>query len=578
MAANAQTCRVHDLALLQDLTVALVAALAVVTVVRPLGVPAIAGFLLAGALVGPKAFGLVAHPHDVELLSEVGVILLLFGIGLELSLDRLRRLWRAILIGGSLQVGLTLAAGASIALLLGQPTGRAVFLGMLVATSSTAIVLRGLMDRGEVEAPHGRLTLGILVFQDLCVLPMMLVLPALAGSGEGPGALLFAVLRTAALLTVVVLTARLLVPRVFDLVARTRQRDLFVLVVAATCLGIALAASFAGVSLALGAFLAGLVVAGTGYRHQALAEVIPMREILTSVFFVSIGMLLDVRTLLAQAGLIFGLTLAILVGKLVLAMVAAAAMRLSLRVTVLTGAALCQVGEFAFVLMRAAQGTSLDEPSVMEPLQAAIILSMLVTPFALRFGPHIAAGAGRSLALTRLLEVRPARQAADDDAVPHTDHVIIAGLGVTGQEVARALSEEHVPYVIVDLNPESVRSAAAEGEPAFFGDVTSHEVLEHLGLHHARALVLCVNDPEATRRAAEAARMLAPDVRVLVRVGWLLDVAPLYEAGARDVVSSELEAAAEVTERVLRMVGADEDAMRRARERVHARERALKHG
>lgn len=559
-----------ELTLLYDLVVIFAVAVAVVAVLRRIRVPPIAGFIVAGMLVGPQALGLIEGVHEVEVLAEVGVVLLLFGIGLELPLDRLRRLWRPILVGGALQVGITLLAVFAIARLLGLPVGSSIFLGFLVAVSSTAIVLRGLESRGELEAPHGRLTLGVLVFQDLCVIPMMLAIPLLAGSSAPAWSLGIALLKAVAILAGVLFAARLVVPRALHVIARTRQRDLFVLAVFLVCIGTAWAASMAGVSLALGAFLAGLVVAGSEFRHQALADLIPFREVFTSIFFVSVGMLIAPRDLAGNFGPILALLGLVVLGKFTLVFASAAIMRLPLRVCVLAAAALAQIGEFAFVLARAAEGTGLLSEKLASNFFAAAILSMFIAPLALAFGPHLAAGVGKIRALTLLLRVRTA-----EDAVKRVrdwrDHVIIAGYGVAGQELARSLRDSGIPYVIVDLNVDNVRKANAKGEPIYFGDVTSPEVLEHLGAAHARDLVIVINDPRAEERAVKAARRVVPDVHILVRSRYLADVEALLAAGASEVIPAELQAAVEVTSTVLARHGIEGAAIDKQLSRIQSR-------
>ncbi|MDP8254856.1 MAG: cation:proton antiporter [Candidatus Alcyoniella australis] len=428
----------NELSILRDLVVIFAVAVVVVALLRRAGVPSIAGFILAGMLIGPRSLGLVRQPHEVELLAEVGVVLLLFGIGLELSLERIKRIWRPIVIGGALQVGISVGLVLALARLFGLSWGSAVFLGFVIAVSSTAIVLRGLEARGELDAPHGRLTLGILVFQDLSVVPMMMLIPLLAGSGSGTAGLLWTLFKSAALLAGVLTAARLVVPRLLRAVARTRQRELFLLSVFTVCIGTAWAASAAGVSLALGAFVAGLVVSGSEYRHQALAELIPFREVLSSVFFVSVGMLIVPSELMHGLPRIALLLLGIVFGKALIVFLVGSLMRLPLRVSVLSAAALCQVGEFSFVLSRAAQGTELLPRSLGSDLLAATILSMLITPFALKFGPHLAAGAGKIGALTRLMNVRPAQE-CEASKEGWSEHVIIAGYGVTGEALARTL-------------------------------------------------------------------------------------------------------------------------------------------
>jgi CPA2 family monovalent cation:H+ antiporter-2 len=538
--------------------VILAVAVVVVAVLRRVGVPSIAGLILVGAIVGPNALGLIRDVREVELLAEIGVVLLLFGIGIDLSLDKLRALWRPVLVGGTLQVLLTIGVVLGVGRTLGFPNASSVFLGFVLAVSSTAIVLRALRARGDIDAPHGRLTLGILVFQDFCVVPMMLAVPLLAGAGGSLWAPLVRLLEALALLVVVFSAARLLAPRLLEAVARTRQRELFVLVVALICLGIAWGLSTAGISLALGAFVAGLVVADSGYRHQALSELIPFRELLTSLFFVSVGMLLDPRALAVNALPVALLLGAIVAGKFLLIAFAALLMRLPLRVSILTGASLAQVGEFSFILMRAADGTSLVPPTLADPLPIAVILSMLLTPLLLLAGPWLATGAGRLGAFSRLLDVRLAEECPDDGETL-IGHVIIAGYGITGQELARALRETGVAYRFVDLNADNVRLASSRGEPAYFGDVTRPEVLESLGIDRARELVLCINDPNATEAAVRAARAVVPDLPILVRTRYVADIESLRGAGASAVVTAETEAAAKLTAVVLERHGVDAD-------------------
>ena len=543
----------HEFGILRDLAVIFAIAVVVVAGLRRLHVPAIAGYIAAGVLVGPGVLRLVREVHQVELLAEVGVVLLLFGIGLELSLDRMRRLWRAIVFGGALQVAATGAATAGIAIFLGRPTGSAIFLGCVIAVSSTAVVLRGLAQRGELEAPHGRLAVGILVFQDLCVVPMMLAIPFLAGAGD-TGEALSALATAVGVLVAVLLGAYVLVPRLLAAVARTRQRDLFVLAVFLACFGTAYVVTGAGISLALGAFLGGLIVAGSEYRHQALADLVPRREALASVFFVSIGMLLDLRAIAADAVMVAVLLAAILAGKSLFVFLTAALLRLPLRVCVLTGAALAQVGEFSFVLLRAAGGTGLVPEPLGTQLLVAIILSMAITPVFLAAGPHLAAGASRAPLLERLLQVRVPEP--ERDAPELHGHVIVAGYGMAGEQVTRSLRECGVPIVVVDLNPENVRRAAAAGHRAFFGDVTSPDVLEHLALEQASELVIAVNDPEAAIRAIRTARHHAPRLRILARCAYALDRERLLRHGADRVVAAEEAAAQELEEQVLIGCGA----------------------
>jgi CPA2 family monovalent cation:H+ antiporter-2 len=546
---------VHELPLLRDLVVVLAVAVAVVLLVARLGLPSVAGLVLAGIVAGPHALGLVRDPHRVELLAEVGVVLLLFGVGLELPTDRLKRLWRPIVLGGSLQVLLTGLAALAGARWLGFDWPAAALVAFVVVPSSTAIVLRGLEARGEIDAPHGRLVLGILLFQDLCVVPMMLVLPAIRGGSAGAiESLGLGILKSALLLGLVVLGAQFVVPRALRLVAATRQRDVFVLAVLLACMGIAWLASAAGVSLALGAFLGGVVVAGSAYRHQATSDLLPLREVLASLFFVSTGMLLDTTLVRERPGAVLGLLLALLAGKAAIVMLAGALLRLPLRVAVLAGVGLAQLGEFALVLLRSAHGV-LPQRSE-DLLVTSVILSMAVTPLLLAAGPRVAVGAERLRGLSLLFGVPGAHDARHAKGGLE-GHVVLAGYGVAGRQLAAELRELAVPFVIVDLNAATVSEATLQGERAYFGDVTSAEVLEHLGLRSARGLVLLINDAGALERAVSAAHALAPDVPVAVRARYVGDIAKLERAGATEVVAAELEAGRELTRRVLARLAQD---------------------
>jgi CPA2 family monovalent cation:H+ antiporter-2 len=543
-----------ELRILGDLVVLFATALVVVVILSRLRLPAIAGFLVAGALIGPSGLGWVGSVHDIEQIAEIGVVLLLFTIGLEFSLADLRRLGRTLVVGGGLQVALTTAAVAGLAHLGGVSPARGIFYGFLVALSSTAIVLKGLAERDETDAPHGRLVVGVLLFQDLCVVPMMLLVPMLGGAGGGPAPVARALLTAGAVVLVTLAFARVIVPRVLRLVAATRARDIFILAVVVLCGGIAWLTSLVGLSLALGAFLAGLALADSEYGHQALSDVLPLREIFTSLFFVSMGMLLDPHILTAAPGAVLGLVGGLLVGKAGIAAVAGLVVRLPLRVAVLGGVALAQVGEFSFVLARLGERHSLLDADDLRLFFAAGVVTMLVTPFALRFGPHVAAGAARLRALDRLLG--PGGEDLAAVSPGPSGHVVILGYGVGGRMLAEVLRGASIPFVAVDINAERVREARRQGEPLHFGDVTSPDILAHVRVGAARHVAILLSDPGATLRAVRAARRLAPRATIVARARYVADVPTLLKAGATEAVAQEFEASLEVIKRVMQAAGA----------------------
>src|SRR5438477_613791 len=388
--------------LLRDLAIIFAGSLLVILVFHRLKLPALPGFIVAGVLLGPNALGLVSDVHQVESLAEVGVILLLFTIGIEFSLSRLREMGRQVVIGGGAQVLLTVGLSAAVAAALGLAWPVAVLVGFLVALSSTAIVLKGLADKGEIDTPHGRLATGVLIFQDLCVVPMMLVLPYLAGgAGEGAG-VAWALIKAGLVVAGVLVLARTVVPRALSEIVKTRSRELFLIAVILVGTLTALGTAAAGASLALGAFLAGLVISESDYGHQAMAELLPFRDVFISLFFVTVGMLVHVGFLRDHPVLALAGVAAIMGGKSVLAALGPAVLGYSGRVALLAGLAVSQIGEFSFVLARQGRGTGLLPEGLYQTFLAVAVLTMLVTPFALQSGP--AAGAGRR-------RPRPARAA-----------------------------------------------------------------------------------------------------------------------------------------------------------------------
>jgi CPA2 family monovalent cation:H+ antiporter-2 len=546
-------------AVLQELGVVLGVAVGVVLALSHLRLPTIAGLLAAGALIGPGGLGLVHDAARITVLAEIGVVLLLFSIGLEFSLARLKRLWRVLLLGGGLQVGLTTLGVLAGALALGVPVARGVFFGFLVALSSTAIVLRALTERHEVDAPHGRLIIGALIFQDLCVVPMMLVIPLLAGQRGGAGALLGVLAKAVLLVLATMLLGRTVVPRLLKDVAATRRREVFILAVLGLCVGIAWLSSLAGLSLALGAFLAGIALADGDYGHQALADVLPLRETLSSFFFISMGMLMDVRVLMERPLLVAALVVGVVVLKALVGAVSAMVMHFPPWVAVLAGLGLAQIGEFSFVLAHAGAQAGLLSAGEQRVFITMSVLTMLVTPVALHFGPRLAAGAAHLKRLEALIGAHGPHHLEDSHSDGLTDHYIIGGLGTAGRLVTRALRESQLPHVCIDLDPDVVSEARRRGESLYYGDITSAEILERAGIHRARALVLLLDDPLGAARAVSAARRLHAHVPILVRVQRLGDIADLRERGASEVLAGELETALEAVSRVLRSADLQEE-------------------
>ena len=543
--------------LLRDLAIIFAGSLLVILVFHRLKLPALPGFIVAGVLLGPNALGLVSDVHQVESLAEVGVILLLFTIGIEFSLSRLREMGRQVVIGGGAQVLLTVGLAAAVAAALGLAWPVAVLVGFLVALSSTAIVLKGLADKGEIDTPHGRLATGVLIFQDLCVVPMMLVLPFLAGAADGEGGaagLAWALAKAGLVVAGVLVLARTVVPRVLSEIVKTRSRELFLIAVILVGTLTALGTAAAGASLALGAFLAGLVISESDYGHQAMAELLPFRDVFISLFFVTVGMLVQVGFLRDHPVLALAGVSAIMGGKSVLAALGPAVLGYSGRVALLAGLAVSQIGEFSFVLARQGRGAGILAEGPYQTFLAVAVLTMLVTPFALQSGPALLDALERWIPLDRLLPgFRP--QALTPVGEPLTDHVIVAGYGLNGRNLAAALRSIRAPYLIVELNAQTVRQARARGEPAFYGDATREEILRGLGAERARMLVVAISDPAATRRMVRVARALNPRIHIIARTRYVVEMPELTRLGADVVIPEEFETSIEIFARVLAHYG-----------------------
>ncbi len=537
----------HDLLILFGLGVT------VVLLFHRAKVPPIVGFLITGVLCGPYGFGLISDPHEVESIAEIGVVLLLFTVGIEFSLKQLARIRNFLLVGGGLQVLITIGTVYAIERLAGEGTKVALFLGMLVALSSTAIVLRLLADRGELDGPAGQAVLGVLIFQDLCVVPMVLFTPFLTGSGASEGGAasdaIAVVVKALLFIGGAVVAARWVVPRLLHYVVATRRREVFLLAIILLCLGTAWASARVGLSLALGAFIAGLVISESEYSHQALGEILPLREVFNSLFFISIGMLFDVRTVVHAPVTVFGAILVVIVVKTVITTGASIALGQSLRIAILAGLALAQIGEFSFVLSKVGLSSGLLDAAHYQLFLAVAVGTMTLTPVLLAIAPRIAAGL-EGIAPARFASGRAAPLALHTGE-PLADHVVVVGYGVNGRNLARVLGRVGIPFIVIELNPQVVRTERERGRSIIYGDATRPEVLEHAGVRTARVVVIAISDAAGTRGAVDVARRLNPHVHLIVRSRYVHEMDPLFTLGTDEVIPEEFETSIEIFSRVL---------------------------
>ena len=512
----------------------------------------IAGFLIAGVIIGPNSLGLVYDQSLVDMLAEIGVILLLFTIGLEFSLTKLSRLARAIFVGGGLQVTLSVVIVLGVLLAFGVDWQVGVYTGCLVALSSTAIVLGLQSERGETDSPTGQLSLSIVIFQDLAIVLMVLFIPMLAGDGVTMGELFWVLGKAILLIVGVLLLARRVIPWVLGHVIRTRRQEIFLLTVVAICFGTAAASSYAGVSLALGAFLAGLVVSESRYSEHALSEILPLRTIFNAVFFASVGMLLDVGFLIDNPLLVLATAGSVVLIKILTTTGSVIVLGYPLHIAAAAGLGLAQIGEFSFVLERAGRAAGLSPAGLGETgvqvFIAATVLLMLLTPFQIQashsFGALLSRLPLRGLKLFREPEL-------STSVVPMEDHVVIVGNGPSGKRLVEVLQDRGIPFVVIEMNSILVDEMKDQGINAVFGDASRPRILETAGIKTAKMCVVVINDEANAPRVIYLARYLNPTLQIVARTRAVSSMKYLQDVGADIVVPEEMETTVRIFSHVL---------------------------
>lgn len=530
----------HELThLLQDMGVIFLLAMAVLLICHRLHISEIIGFLITGVLAGPYGLQLVGDVGTVEQFAEIGVVLLLFTIGIEFSISQLIQLRRSLLIGGTIQVLGTVMAGTALSKLAGFELRTALFCGFLLSLSSTAIVLKLL--RSEIDAPQGRVSLAVLIFQDLAAIPMMLLVPVLAGarlSTQTP--LLWSLGKIVLVLGLLLICARWVIPYVLAQVVRTRIRELFLITIAGICLGSAWMAASVGLSLALGAFIAGLIISESEYSHQAMGYILPFRDVFTSLFFVSTGMLLSVSAAWSHIGAILVLLPAVMLLKVLVALIATLMLGYNLRIGVMVGLILCQIGEFSLVLGKLGFEDKLLNAEQYQIFLALSVLSMILTPLSMKLAPWVA----------NKLPVR-GKPAASLPEAWEPPQLLIIGYGVGGRNLARAATAAGIRHRVLEMNLDTVHKGRTRGLEIQYGDATQEETLHYLGLQEASMLVVMISDAAATRRVVEVARRMNPRIWILVRTRFVSEIDELYRLKADEVIAEEFESSIEIFARVL---------------------------
>ena len=534
--------------LILNLAIVLGAALGGGLIARLLKQPAILGYAIAGIVIGPYALGLIQSTHNIEILATIGVVLLLFTLGIQFSFHELKRIKNIAIFGGIGQVVVTTTIGTYAAMyLLGQDLREAIVFGFLIALSSTMVVLGMLFDRGEATSPHGRVMIGILLLQDIAAAFAMFILPVL---GTGDGSLLpvlgVAFLKAGAFIALILVTGIWLIPRLLRRVALRQSRELFVISIAGLCLGGAFAAYYFGLSAALGAFAVGLMVSQSDFAHQALGDIVPLRDLFAALFFVSVGMLIDLHFLLANITYLLVLVAAIILVKFAICSGITYAFGYRGKTVPLVGAGMIQVGEFSFVLAELSLGVGVITGYTYSMILGSAIITILLTPFVFALTSKIC------VRRRKAMEVAGGGKEELAIETPNlTNHVIICGYGRVGGTIARILGQLAIPYVVTDLDPKTISELQAEGVPCVYGDAGNPNVLYEAGVKEAIILVLAVADPVAVRLALDHARRISPNLEVIARAHSDSEFKFLQARGVSGVVRPETEAGIELARHIL---------------------------
>ncbi|HET6349815.1 MAG TPA: cation:proton antiporter [Candidatus Krumholzibacteria bacterium] len=545
--------------LLKDIFVIFGVAVAVAFICHRLRIPTLVGLIISGVIAGPYGLRLVTETQAVEQLAEIGVIFLLFAIGLEFSVDSIGHVKRLFFAGGPLQLVATAVPVALVAGVAGMSVPASILLGLLASLSSTAIILKLLQSRSELTSPHGKGTMAILIFQDIAFVPMMLSIPFLAGRSSGSpwvdvGLL---VAKVTLIWLVIWLVAPRLVPRVLTAIARTGSNELFLLSIGVICFAVAWSTSLLGLSLALGAFIAGLILSDSEHSHRTLENVLPFRDAFSSFFFVSIGMLLDSHYVADHALTLLGITLLLMVIKALVTVGVMLVIGLPFRVSALTGLSLAQTGEFSLLILAGGLAAGIFNRDQYQLILAVCLFSMVAAPVLMALKDTVADFTARAPLPTMF---REGRYFIDSEPDPRlVDHIVIAGYGVIGAMVGHSAKLCNIPYDTIEVDYEIVQEQSKRGVPIFYGDATQEASLLKANLPAARVFVVAIPDPLGAARAVGVARRLNPTVHIIARVRYVRDMARLYQLGANVIVSEEVEASIKIFSEALSHYGVPAD-------------------
>jgi CPA2 family monovalent cation:H+ antiporter-2 len=532
--------------LIEDLALLLLVSLPINLFFHKIKLPSVMGYLIAGVLIGPYGLKLISDVASVKELAEIGVILLLFVIGLEFSLGRLFKNLASVLGLGGLQLGLTTAFVWFIFMEMGFQKNQSLAFGLIVALSSTAIILKMITDRAEIDTLHGKLCIGTLLFQDLCVVPIMLLLPLLAKSEVNSGAdFAFAMVKSLTAVVAIFFLSKLIVPKTLTWIARVGNKEHLTLSVIFIILATGWVSQKMGLTLAMGALIAGMIISESEYNHQIILDILPLRDYFSSIFFISVGMLLQMQVLMDSFWTCLALFVLVVLVKGGLAGLACLLIRVPIRISFVVGMRLAQVGEFSLILSAMAMDQGLFDSHQYQLLLIVSILSMLFAPLLIQ--------ASSELSMRIFSKWKSTETDTNQKQVSELKgHVIIVGYSLGGRTLSQVLLETQIPFMVLDLNGEQVKRALTEGITTHYGDCTQEETLSRAGLKQARMIVFSTPDYTVTEKAVRLARKINPEIKIMVRTRLTAQVEELKTAGADEVIPEEFETSIEIFSRVLR--------------------------
>lgn len=518
----------------------------VIYVFNKIKLPSIIGFLITGIIIGPFGLRLIDDTAGIQLLAEIGVAFLLFTIGIEMRFTRFLKNLSEILLTGGLQILCTFIAGLLIGLAMRLSINQAIFIGFILAHSSSALVLKILKDRGDEDSPQGRTSIGIILLQDVMVVPMMLLIPFLAGdSGPGTPIVIWKLIKSGLIIAVILAAARYIVPFVLERLVSMNMRDISLIASLVITMGIAWITESLGLSLSIGAFLAGLALSDTDFTHQIISDINPFRDVFLSVFFVSFGMILNIDFLRENTCYILLASLIIISVKAAIVWGIIKLLKQPLRVALLSGVLLSQIGEFSFVLASQGFKNNIIDIYIYQTFIGAAVLTFIVTPLLVSLVYYILA---RKINSVSIPEVKP------DPCADMSNHVIICGMGLNGRNLVSVLKKTAINYVIVDLNYQKIKKSKSKGDKnTIWGDASNVEILRRANVEAARVIVIAISDRFLTKSCLSHAKAMNPQLHVIVRTKYVADIEDLLALGADDVIPEEFETSIQIFSRVLRM-------------------------